>query len=57
MYLISAKGYKNTGVHTLIIKKTCEIWVSMKIVHSGLGVKKTCLKQKTLQKSKLKNIK
>ena len=57
MYLISAKGYKNTGVHTLIIKKTCEIWVSMKIVHRGLGVKKTCLKQKTLQKSKLKNIK
>ena len=39
MYLISAKVYKNAGVHTLIIKKTCEIWASMKIVHSGLGVK------------------
>ena len=39
MYLISAEGYKNADVHILIIKKTSEIWVSMKNVHDGLGVK------------------
>ena len=39
MYLISAEGYKNAGVHILIIKTTGEIWVSMKNVHNGLGVK------------------
>ena len=39
MYLISAEGYKNAGVHILAIKKTGEIWVSMKYVHDGLGVK------------------
>ena len=39
MYLISAEGYKNAGVHILIIKKTGEIWVSIKNVHNGLGVK------------------
>ena len=39
MYLISAEGYKNNGVHILIIKKTGEFWVSMKNAHKGLGVK------------------
>ena len=39
MYLISVEGYKNVGVYILIIKKTGEIWVSMKNVHNGLGVK------------------
>ena len=39
MYLISAKGYKNAGVHIIIIKKSGEIWVSMKNVHNDLGVK------------------
>ena len=39
IYLISSKGYKNAGVHILIMKKTGEIWVSMKNVHDGLGVK------------------
>ena len=39
MYLISAEGYKNAGVHILIIRKTGEIWASMKNVHNGLGVK------------------
>ena len=39
MYLISAKGYKNAGVHILIIRKIGEIWLSMKNVHNGLGVK------------------
>ena len=41
MYLISAEGYKNTNVGFLTIKKTTskEIWVSMKDVGSGIGVK------------------
>ena len=39
MHLISVEGYKNVGLHTLILKKTGEIWVSMKNVHNGLGVK------------------
>ena len=39
MYLISVEGYKNVGVYILIIKKTGEIWVSMKNMHNGLGVK------------------
>ena len=39
MDLISAKGYTNAGVHFLKIKKTGEIWVSMKDVGDGLGVK------------------
>ena len=39
MYLISAEAYKNAGVHCLKIKKTDEIWVSMKDCGSGLGVK------------------
>ena len=42
MYLISAKGYTNTGVNFLRIRKTGEIWLSMKNVHNSLGVK-TCL--------------
>ena len=39
MYLISAKGYKNAGVYCLKIRKTDEIWVSMKDSGEGLGVK------------------
>ena len=39
IYLISAEGYKNAGVHILIIRKTGKIWVSMKNVHNSLGVK------------------
>ena len=39
MYLISAEGYKNAGVHCLKIRKTGEIWPSMKDVGNGLGVK------------------
>ena len=39
MSLISAKGYKNAGVGHLIIKKTGELWVSIKDVGDGLGVK------------------
>ena len=39
MYLISDEEDKNAGVHILIIKKIREIWLSMKNVHNGLGVK------------------
>ena len=38
MYLISAKGYKNTNVGFLTIKTTSESWVNMKDVGSGMGV-------------------
>ena len=39
MYLISAEGYKNANVEFLTIKTTSEIWISMKDVGSGMGVK------------------
>ena len=39
MYLASAEGYKNANVVLLAIKTTSEIWVSMKDVGSGIGVK------------------
>ena len=39
MYLIPAERYKNANVHILIIKKTGEIWPSMKDVGRGVGVK------------------
>ena len=37
VYLISSEGYKNANVHWLKIKKSGEIWVSMKDVGDGLG--------------------
>ena len=36
MYLISAEGCKNAGVHFLRVRKTGEMWSIMK---EGLGVK------------------
>ena len=39
MYLISAEGYKNGGVQFLRVRKTGEIWQSMKGVGSGMSVK------------------
>ena len=39
MYLISAEWYKNANVEFLTIKTTSEIWVNMKDVGSGMGVK------------------
>ena len=39
LYLISAEGYKNVNVEFLTIKTTSEIWVNMKDVGSGIGVK------------------
>ena len=41
MSLISAKGYEKTGVSHLIIKKTDRLWVGIKDVGDGLGVKNT----------------
>ena len=38
-YLISAEGYKNAHVGFLITKATSKIWVNMKDVGSGMGVK------------------
>ena len=38
-YLISAEGYKNANVVFLTIKTTNEVWVSMKDIGSGIGVK------------------
>ena len=35
MYLISAERYENANVDFLTIKKTSEIWVSVKDVGSG----------------------
>ena len=39
MNLISAKGYKNAKVHCLKMRKTDELWISIKDVGVGLGVK------------------
>ena len=39
MYLISAEGYQNANVEVLTTKTTSEIWVNMKDVGSGMGVK------------------
>ena len=38
MYLILAKGYENPGVRLLIVKKTGEIWASMKNAENNLSV-------------------
>ena len=43
MYLISAEGYKIANVEFLTIKTTSEMWVNMKDVGSGIGVKNTDL--------------
>ena len=39
MYFISAEGYKNANIGFLAIKTTSEIWVNIKDVGSGIGVK------------------
>ena len=39
IYLISAEGYKNAEVDAKIVRKTGEIWVSMKDVGSGMDIK------------------
>ena len=40
-YLISAEGYKNANVQFLTIKTTNKVWVSMKDIGRGVGVKNT----------------
>ena len=67
MYLILPEGSKNAEVDTKIVRKTGEIWVSMKDDGSGMVVKNISdlvlkelvvyLKQKSLQKSRLANTK
>ena len=67
MHLISAEGYKNAKVDIKIVRETGEIWVSMKDVGNGIDVKNIFdlvlkdiygfVKQKILQRRKLKNIK
>ena len=37
MYLKSAEGYINAGVHLLIEKETGIIWVSIKNGQAGIG--------------------
>ena len=39
MYLISYEGYENVGVGFKRVRKTDEIWASMKNVGRGMGVK------------------
>ena len=39
MYLVSAEGYKNAEVDAKIVRKTGEIWLSMKDTGSGGDVK------------------
>ena len=39
IYLISVEGYTNASVNILRIRKTGEMWVSMKDIGDVLGVK------------------
>ena len=39
MYLISTEEYKNANGYRLIVRKTGEIWASIKDSGSGMGVK------------------
>ena len=39
MNLLSAEGYKNAKVSHLKIRKTGELWINMKDIGDGLGVK------------------
>ena len=66
MYLISAQGYTNASVNILKIRKTGEIWVSMKDIGDGLGVKNISdlvlkeiygIYEKKLTKEEIKNYK
>ena len=67
MYLTSAEGYKNANFAFLTIRTTGEIWVNMKDVGSGMGVRNISdlvlkeiygiCEKKNLQKNKLMNIK
>ena len=66
MYLISAQGYTNAKVHHLRIRKTGELWISIKDIGDGLGVKNISdlvlkeiygIYEKKLTKEEIKNYK
>ena len=67
MQLISAQGYTNANVHHLKIRKTGEIWVSIKDIGNGLGVADICdlvlkeiygiYEERKLTKEEIKNYK
>ena len=67
MYLIPAEGYKNAGVAFKKVRKSDEIWVSMKDVRKSMGVKNISdlvlkeihgiLKTKNLTKEQIKKYK
>ena len=67
MYLISTQGHTNVNVHHLRIRKTGEIWVSMKDIGNGLGVADICdlvlkeiygiYEERKLTKEEIKNYK
>ena len=68
IYFFGYEGYRNANVEILTIKITNEIWVSMKDVGSGIGVKNIsdlvvkeiygiCETKNFFQKNKLMNIK
>ena len=66
MHLISAQGYTNTKVHHLRIRKTGELWISIKDIGDGLGVKNISdlvlkeiygIYEKKLTKEEIKNYK
>ena len=48
MYLTTAEGYKNGGVQFLRVRKTDEIWPSMKDVGRGMGVKNIYFKNNVM---------
>ena len=45
MYLISAEGYKNAEVDAKIVRKTGEIWASMKNVQDVKNMSDLILKE------------
>ena len=67
MNLISAQGYTNAKVHFLKIRKPGELWISIKDIGDGLGVKNISdlvlkeiydiYEKKKLTKEKIKNYK
>ena len=67
MYLISAQRYINAGVNILKIRKTGELWISIKDIGDGLGVKNISdlvlkeiygiYEKKQLTKEQIKNFK
>ena len=57
MYLISAEEYENARVHFLRVRKTGEIWASMKNAQDGMGVKNMYLWIKNPTKEQIEKYK